>query len=383
VLCGVEIPLKSKFGQPSWRLKNNAVDAWITRAGGMLAPATFRLADGRRVQPFSIAPWAGEKIPAGTPPLLQVLRGDFFCAPFGGNGMAWRGEKHPPHGEAANSNWSLISATRERDATAIHLRLPYQVRRGTIDKRIVLRREHSAIYCEHTLSGFSGPMSLGTHPCLRVPGPEGSAHVSVGGWEFGQVLPVPFEDPATGGYSSLKVGARFDSLGSVPLANGGETDLSRYPARAGFEDLVMLLGKPGRSLGWSAVTFPQERWVFLQLKNPEVLCHTVLWHSNGGRHYAPWNGRHRGVLGLEETTSYFHLGLAESVKPNALSRAGYPTAVMLSPKKPLRVAHIFAVAAIPRGFDFVADVQAAPGGVTVTAASGRTIRLEVDVGFVA
>ena len=143
----------------------------------------------------------------------------------------------------------------------------------------------------------------------------------------------------------------------------------------------MLVGKPGRSLGWSAVTFPQERWVFLQLKDPEVLRNTLLWHSNGGRHYAPWNGRHRGVLGLEETTSYFHFGLAESAKPNALSRAGCPTAVMLSPKKPLRVAHIFAVAAIPRGFDLVADVRRAAGGVTLISASGRQVDVAVDTDF--
>ena len=373
--------MKSKFGQPSWRVKNETVDAWVTRTGGMLAPATFRLVDGRKVQPFAVAPWAGEKIPPGIPPLLQVLRGDFLCAPFGGNGLAWRGEKHPPHGEAANANWSLIAAERAREMTEIRLRLTCRVRRGTIEKRLVLRRGQSAIYCENTLSGFSGPMSVGTHPCLRMPDGEGAARVSVGGWAWGQVSPQRFEDPAAGGYSSLKVGARFTSLAAVPLAEGGKTDLSRYPARAGFEDLVMLVGKPGRSLGWSAVTFPQERWVFLQLKDPEVLRNTLLWHSNGGRHYAPWNGRHRGVLGLEETTSYFHFGLAESAKPNALSRAGCPTAVMLSPKKPLRVAHIFAVAAIPRGFDLVADVRRAAGGVTLISASGRQVDVAVDTDF--
>lgn len=379
----METSLKSKHGQLSWRLKNPSVDAWITRTGGMLAPATFRLANGRTVQPFAVAPWATEKLSPGTPPLLQALRGDFFCAPFGGNGTSWRGEKHLPHGEAANAPWNLVSATREGDRATLHLRLETKVRRGTIDKRLTLRRGHGAIYCEHTLSGFRGPMSIGTHPCLRMAGAENSARVSVGGWTEGQVLPVPFENPAAGGYSALKPGARFDSLSAVPLATGGVADLSRYPARAGFEDLVMLLGEPGRSLGWSAVTFPQEGWVFLQLKNPEVLRHTVLWHSHGGRHYAPWNGRHRGVLGLEETTSYFHLGLAESARSNSLSRAGHPTSVSLSPKKPLRVAHIFAVAAIPRGFDLVADVQPAPngGGVVVTAGTGRSVTVPLDVGF--
>ena len=226
---------------------------------------------------------------------------------------------------------------------------------------------------------FGKPGSM--HPCLRVPGPEGAARISVGGWAWGQVLPGPFEDPASGGYSALKPGARFKSLDAVPLATGGYADLSRYPARAGFEDLVMLMGRPGRTLGWSAVTFPVERWVFLQLKNPEVLRHTVLWHSNGGRHYAPWNGRHRGVLGVEEVTAYFHLGQAESAKPNALSRAGYPTTVALSPKRSQRVAHIFAVTAIPHGFDVVADVAPVPGGVLITARNGRTVKMPLDVSF--
>lgn len=379
----MEAPLKSKLGQPGWHLKQGAVDTWVTRTGGMLAPATFRLSGGRTAQPFAVAPWVGEKIDAELPPLLHALRGDFFCAPFGGNGVAWRGEKHPPHGESANADWKLVDYASGREATSLHLRLATKVRPGVIDKRVTLRAGHSAIYVEHTLTGFNGPMSLGTHPCLHVPGPEGAARVSVGGWDWGQVLPVPFENPAAGGYSTLQPGARFESLRAVPLAQGGTADLTRYPARAGFDDLVMLMGKPGRTLGWSAVTFPQDGWALIQLKNPDVLRHTILWHSNGGRHYAPWSGRHRHVLGLEETTSYFHFGQAESAKPNPLSRAGIPTTVRLSPKQPLRVPHIFAVAAIPRGFDIVADVQAAPDGhgVVLTAGNGRIARLALDTGF--
>jgi len=381
----MDTPLKSKLGQPGWHLKQGSVDTWVTRTAGMLAPATFQLPSGHAVQPFAVAPWVGEKIDARLPPLLHALRGDFFCAPFGGNGVAWRGEKHPPHGESANADWKFVDVANGKDATSLHLRLATKVRPGVIDKRVTLRAGHSAIYVEHTLTGFTGPMSLGTHPCLHVPGPEGAARVSVGGWDWGQVLPVPFEDPAVGGYSTLKPGARFESLSAVPLANGGTADLTHYPARAGFDDLVMLMGKPGRTLGWSAVTFPKDGWALIQLKNPEVLRHTILWHSNGGRHYAPWSSRHRNVLGLEETTSYFHFGQAESANPNPLSRAGIPTTVKLSPKTPLRVPHIFAVAAIPRGFDLVADVQAQAGGsgVVITAANGKTAKLALDTGFLA
>ena len=383
MISPIAAPLFVKLGQPSWRLKNGAVEIFVTRSGGMLGPATFTLGNGLTVQPFAVAPWRDEKLPAGSPSLLRALRGDFFCAPFGGNGTKWRGEQHPPHGESANRDWKFMDATQTRKATALHVQLKTKVRRGVIDKRVSLRAGHNAIYIEHTLSGFTGPLTLGTHPCLQMPGVEGDARISAGGWEWGQVTPVPFEDPALGGYSALKTGARFKNLTAVPLANGGTTDLTRYPARAGFEDLVMLVGAPGRTLGWSAVTFPQEGWVFLQLKNPAILRHTILWHSNGGRHYAPWNGRHRHVLGLEETTSYFHFGQAESAQPNALSRAGYPTTVKLSPKKPLRVPHVFAVASIPPGFDLVADVSAHSNGsgVMITAANGRKTSLTLDLAF--
>ena len=105
------VPLRTIHGQPSWSLQSSHVQAYLTQLGGQLAPAEFRL--GRRtVAPFSIAPWAEEKLAPGTPALLAALRGDFFCAPFGGNGTPWRGERHPPHGETANANWTL--AAREK-----------------------------------------------------------------------------------------------------------------------------------------------------------------------------------------------------------------------------------------------------------------------------
>jgi hypothetical protein len=112
-----------------------------------------------------------------------------------------------------------------------------------------------------------------------------------------------------------------------------------------------------------------------------VLRHTVLWISNGGRHYAPWSGRHTAVMGIEDVTGCFHLGLAESAKPNALSRRGHPTTLTLNPKKPTTVNYIFGVAAIPAGFDRVADIRAAKGGIELVAASGRRARCALDLAF--
>src|SRR5689334_9331989 len=90
------------YGQPSWRLASTEVEAYVTELGGQLGPVTFDR-KGRKLQPYSVAPWAEERLAPGTPPIIQALRGDFFCLPFGGNSTPWRGEKHPVHGETSNA----------------------------------------------------------------------------------------------------------------------------------------------------------------------------------------------------------------------------------------------------------------------------------------
>lgn len=362
--------------QPSWRVATCEVEAFVTRLGGQLGPVDFRLGR-RRIQPFSVAPWHGEPA-AGLPPILRVLRGDFFCLPFGNNARAFRGERHPPHGETANRPWRCVSA----GAGNIQLRMTTRARPGRVDKFIVLRPGETAIYQQHVVHGFAGPANFGHHAMLRFPDEEGSGALSTSPFAWGQVAPE-FESPAGGGYSALRAGARFRSLARVPGADGGRHDLTRYPARRGYEDLAMLVGRARGRLAWTAVTFPRERYVWFALKDPRVLTNTVLWHSNGGRHSAPWNGRHRNVLGLEEVTSYFHYGLAESAADNPVRRQGGVTVLRLGQRQPLVVNYIMAVAAIPAGFDRVRTLVAARDerSVRLRSASGREIELPLDVAF--
>ena len=368
------------FGQPSWRFASDRVDAAITRMGGHLAPVSFKLGK-RSVSPFSVAPWAEEKPVPGLPKLLQALRGDFFCAPFGGNEEAWRGEAHPPHGETANSTWHFKSLTQKDGNAALHLSLPTQIRKGRVDKHLFLPKGETAIYSRHVLSGMTGRMNLGHHATLKFPEAEGSGHISTSRLQFAQVLPVPFENPAQGGYNSLKVGATFTRLDKVPKSDGGTTDLSRYPARRGFEDLAMLVHRDRPDFAWTAVVFPAEEYVWFALKDPRVLQSTVLWMSNGGRHYAPWNGRHVNVMGLEDVTSYFHCGVAPSLRANGINRRGIATSLPLDPEMPLIVNYIMAVAAIPRGFDKVKAITPEKNGVMLLATSGQRVLSPLDLSF--
>ncbi len=346
----------------------------ITPAAGHLSQVKFRI--GRRtVEPFSTAPWCGEPDAKKLIPLLRELRGDFFCAPFG-NGPAWRGEAHPPHGEPANATWKVRRTDPGRLIATLHTR----VRPGKITKILEARAGETNLYQTHLLEGFQGAMCLGHHAMLDFTR-NGPGRISTSKLRLAQVLPVPFENPAMGGYCSLKHGAWFRKLDNVPMADGGKTDLSRYPAREGFEDLVMLHHKDSEDFAWAAVVFPEKKFVWFSLKNPAHLASTVLWHSNGGRHYAPWNGRHRGVLGIEDVTSYFHLGLAASLADNPWKDKGIPTAIKFRRGSSTRIPYIMGVAPLPEAFDSVDTIQRTATGIRLQAPGGSHIDHAADTTF--
>jgi hypothetical protein len=100
---------------------------------------------------------------------------------------------------------------------------------------------------------------------------------------------------------------------AVPCIDGSVTDLCRYPARRRFEDVAILCADPTLDLAWSAVTLPEARYAWFALRDPRQLASTLLWFSNGGRDFAPWNGRHINVLDIEDVTAFFHVGSAPPV----------------------------------------------------------------------
>src|ERR1035438_7366618 len=62
-------------GQPSWRLVSSGVEAFVTEMGGQLGPVTFDR-KGRELRPYSVAPWAEERLDPSQPPIIKALRGD-------------------------------------------------------------------------------------------------------------------------------------------------------------------------------------------------------------------------------------------------------------------------------------------------------------------
>jgi hypothetical protein len=366
------------FGQMAFSLQNDNVELAVTESGGHLAPVTFTLDGGRQIQPFAIAPWWNEN--TGEAPLLQVLRGDFFCMPFGANNDLYEGERYLPHGETASCPWRHVETVSKDNKSTLHLQLDVSARQGRVDKIIEIRQGHSAVYQRHVISGLRGPMPLGHHATLKF---ESQGLISTSPRSFGKVNPTTFENPAKGGYSFLKPDAEFTDLTQVPCVDGSVSDLSIYPNREGFEDLAMVFSQSDLRFAWTAVVFPQEQYLWIAFKDPRVLVGTIFWCSNGGRHYSPWRGRHRAIMGLEEATTYFAEGLAASARANSLSERGIPTCITLSPEQPSTINYVMAVAAIPKGFNRVASVREYNGGVEIVAENGERVSTQIDLAFLA
>lgn len=360
---------KPIHGAVSFCLSSDLVSLNITRDGGQLAPVHFTLGE-RVVSPYSISPWVPDEVDGGLPVLLKNLRGDFLCLPFGPQ------RDGEPHGDVANCEWRLVS---QKENSLVLEMEPRDVG-GKVTKEISLREGQTAIYVEHVMEGVEGDWSYGTHPILDISGlPEESARLSVSPFRWASVYPEVFSNPTDGASQSLKAGAVFADLSEVPLEDGGSTDLTRYPARSGNDDLVMMVNESRteeQPFAWSACVM--DGYVWFALKNPEDFPATLFWLSNGGRSAAPWNSKHIGRVGIEEVCSYFCDGVDISRK-DMLRNLSVPTTRSFSKEHPVSLRIIQAVAPIPGNCGAVVSI--APNGdhgITITTESGEQVNASVD-----
>ncbi|MEO7100076.1 MAG: hypothetical protein ABI162_11995 [Luteolibacter sp.] len=359
-------------GEPSFHLATPEVDIYVTERGGQMAPVIFHLS-GRNVSPYSLAPWLPAEYPE-IPPLLSVLRGDFLCLPFGSQ------TDGPPHGETANFNWTKLKA----DSRSMRVMMEAFDTGATVVKTISTRAHHHAIYFNHEISLLEGDFSYGNHPILDFSClPEGAGRVTTSPFHWASVFPGLFSNPENGESQALEVGAVFQDLHDVKLANGGTTDLTRYPSRAGNEDLVMVAHEPvtdEQPFAWSAAVMGG--YVWLSMKNPADFPCTILWISNGGRTTPPWNGRHVGRMGIEDVCSHFADGVDKS-RLGLLENQAVPTTRNFRKNEVVTLRNIHAVAAVPEGFGEVRRIiPAGENAVRVSDDDGIEVIVTVDWSFV-
>ncbi|RQR24485.1 hypothetical protein DIE23_33565 [Burkholderia sp. Bp9143] len=316
--------------------------------GGMLGGVSFAL-DGRTIRPFYEAPWLGrpEPQPAG---LLGAMRSEFPCVPFGvpyapdGLPDGWREAAATPmaahdasddlqHGYGCVGTWSLVKQTALDIEIAIDYPEHSPIRRLT---RIV-RADPSRAALDIVLridARAPARRPAGLHPNLALPELAGAFRIEPGAFRFGIVHPAGPEP----GVSRARAGAMFDALDRVPLADGGTGAFDRLPLADATEEIVQLCGIDG------AVTLTDDdaRTRYRLTWDADALPSLLLWISNRGRTYAPWNGRNLCV-GIEPVASAFELGCAASLASNPINAHGVNTALALRPDAPTEIAYRFEV----------------------------------------
>ncbi len=363
--------MRTVHGEPSFHLATPELELHVTARGGQMAPVVFHL-PGRDVSPYALAPWEPAEFP-NIPPLLSVLRGDFMCLPFGGQ------EAGPPHGETANEVWTLL----ESDNRSLRCRIEASDTGATVAKTITTREGHHALYIEHEITGADGNFNYGNHPILDFSAlAEAAGRVTNSEFKWASVYPGAFANPADGEAQALLPGSLFTDLREVHLAAGGTTDLTRYPARFGNEDLVMMAHVPAtdeQPFAWTAALL--DGYVWFSLKNPSDFPSTLLWLSNAGRSAPPWSGRHHGRIGIEDVCSHFCDGVDKS-RLDLLASLGIPTSRQFRPDTPVRLRNIQAVAAVPESFGAIVKIRPdGPESVKLTDESGKSILAQANWNF--
>jgi hypothetical protein len=362
-------------------LSNGETEVCFTVKGGHMAPVKFFADSEKPVEPYFISPWQEEDGPVEGPGVLEPLRGDFFCMPFGGNNK-YKDEVHPPHGEVSEQDWEFSDGSAsDKGESFIELKIQTKVRAGTVTKRASIRRGHSAIYISHKIEDFAGPVTLGHHAIL----PGDRVH-------FLSTLPLITgitdtapPPPSSGEYFSADPGKFFELLSDVPTIwkDPSRADYSVFPMLNGFVDILQVFPEnpgPGKPM-WFTASVPSHGYLWYSFKSPDILPSTLIWQENRGRHEAPWNGR-TSCMGIEEVLGHLASGLEVSIEENILTKRGLRTSMVLDGKNPLIIKNIQGVCRIPDGFDRVATISFRPGKVIFHSVAGPAAEADVDWDFV-
>lgn len=252
----------------------------------------------------------------------------------------------------------------------LHARLDRPVQGATLTKTLRLQDDHPFVYQTHSFDGGKGTIPVANHANVSVRDGAMIRTSAKRHWETPRNAQE--SDPARG-RSCLSYPARSADPERFP-GTERPVDLTRYPWGPRHEDFVIGIEAPGHALGWTAVTRPVQGDLFLSLRNARALPMTMLWHSNGGRDYAPWSGRHLGCLGVEEGAAAQMLGLATEAD---LSGPGFVT---LAEGTRTDVRHVIGAISWPTG-EAVAQVSLAGAGLVALGEAGTVRALPFDADF--
>lgn len=299
---------------------------------GAMTTAVFEAGTDAEFSPSYTATWEG--FPEA--PILDRLRGDFVCLPFGAAPEAaddlpeeWRDGYTGPsewiHGPSSNLEWTPVEVGD--DIALLALDYPGNSPIMRIERRVTCAKG-AVEFVDSIAVRKDCRLPLGLHPILRLPEDEGAARIEAPECDTYWALPID------SGTSVLEVGAVFEDLGAAPRSDGSTIDLTRVPLGVEVDEIVLIAGPKEPRI---ALVNEAEGYRVAVEWDPKYLQNAMLWISNRGRKGLPWGGTN--CLGVEPITSAFDFGQGVSANENPLRKAGYSTAIDFEAGRTYEVRH--------------------------------------------
>ena len=285
----------------------------ISPLGAMCGPVTFIFPNGKKIQPFAIAPWNNDnsKNYNRLPPVLKKLRGEWVCVPFG----MPQPLKHLPeawqpkftkdsnydnffHGPSSNLEWKVMSRTNH----AITLRIDYPKAHSIhyVERSITVKSNSTKLeFSLKVMPRFETSIPVGIHPVLKVTTTPQSTKLEV----IGNTKVFTYPVDAEPNVSRIVNNQIFSNLEKVQTKSGHFVDLSLHPLIKKTEELVLITNTDGSA----KLTNFQEKYAVNLNWNKEHFPSVNLWISNRGREFYPWMGEFQ-ALGIEPVCAPFDLG---------------------------------------------------------------------------
>ncbi|MGI9367144.1 MAG: hypothetical protein ACR2O8_18335 [Rhizobiaceae bacterium] len=338
----------------------------FNRNGGNISNLEISTSSERVLHPLHKAFWVDgpDQLPSQVSLVERQLEGDFFCAPFGAN------PDSPIHGWTANGLWNPVElrTSGNSNSTSRSYELDQLVQGAKVTKTLTLKEGHPFLYQNHQFTGGDGHIPIAHHAMIRVPG---GARLSFSQKSFGVTPQVPLEtDPSRGG-SLLSYPQRFDSITHVATGRGESVDISHYPFAREHEDIAVLLESSNSRLAWSAALASRDGFLFFAIKDPDILPQTLLWMSNGGRHYSPWDSKHDCVLGIEEAATSCHRSGGFASAPDKGSD-GLACGLNLLQQGSTDIRYGFGAIPAPQGWSQISDIRMSADNIVIEDVSGAT-----------
>ena len=303
----------------AYRLSNSNIELTVLVGGGHIAD--FRL----RASPINIlweSPWPTIEPQTFSSHEHSAFYGDgpvgrFLCG-YTGHSLALAYFGMPSseeaergmglHGEAAKSQWNVVSAVADDDSATLAMEVTLPVYRLRFRREISLPPDvFTACVTEivTNLSDATAEFQWVQHAALGEPFyTNGEATLFVSG-SRGVTWPLGYE-----GYEVLQNGREY-KWPYAPSIDGAPIDLSQPFVRDGTGFVAALLLDSDRENAFVAVHNRRYQLVAGYSFDPMMFPWIALWEENCARANSPWNKRTK-VRGVEFGTSPMPLGLAHA-----------------------------------------------------------------------